>query len=221
MTAPSRDRLTRRSRLGIAVFHLVFYSEVFNMKVAFFGPPGVGKGTHAKEIARQLGFPHISTGALLRDIVASGSPADLAAKVEPIMKSGGLVPDDLVNDLVAHRLGEPDAQMAFGLDGFPRTEAQAIWLDAFLAARQDSLTHVLLLEADRDELKRRLALRAQTENRPDDTPEVHEARIQKYEEEAGPVIAHYERDGRLIRVDAMGTIDEVRARILAALTPSP
>ncbi|HEY1271665.1 MAG TPA: adenylate kinase [Terriglobales bacterium] len=98
--------------------------------VILLGPPGAGKGTQAKMIAEKYGVPHISTGDLLRDNVARGTELGLQAKA--VMARGELVPDTLVCDMVAARLRQPDAERGFVLDGFPRTPAQAGWLDAFL-----------------------------------------------------------------------------------------
>src|SRR5208282_1065650 len=98
--------------------------------VILLGPPGAGKGTQAKQIVDRYGIPQISTGDLLRDNVARGTELGLEAKA--IMSRGELVPDDLMYGIVAHRLREPDCQRGFVLDGFPRTAAQAGWLDAFL-----------------------------------------------------------------------------------------
>lgn len=185
------------------------------MRIVFLGPAGVGKGTHAKELALELGFTHVTTGGMLRAIVQAGTDP-LAAIVAPIMASGALVPDPLMEPLVTGRLSRADCEN-FGLDGFPRTEAQAIWLDGMLTTINRPLTHVIALVATRDELLRRLGERAKNAGRADDTPEVHETRLKLYEEQAGPLEEYYESAGRLIRVDAMGSIDEVRARIRKAL----
>ena len=98
--------------------------------IILFGPPGAGKGTQSKQIVDRYGIPQISTGDLLRDHVARGTELGLEAK--SIMARGGLVPDDLMYGIVADRLREPDCKRGFVLDGFPRTAAQAGWLDAFL-----------------------------------------------------------------------------------------
>jgi adenylate kinase len=101
--------------------------------VILLGAPGAGKGTQAKLIATRYGIPQISTGDILRDNVVRGT--DLGKKADPIMKSGGYVPDDLVLPMVEERLGQPDCERGFILDGFPRTVGQAEWLDQYLASR--------------------------------------------------------------------------------------
>src|SRR5215467_13791678 len=101
--------------------------------VILLGPPGAGKGTQAKLIAQRYGIPQISTGDILRENVAQGT--ELGRKADPIMKSGALVPDDLVLAMVADRLGRTDCDRGFILDGFPRTVGQAGWLDEYLASR--------------------------------------------------------------------------------------
>lgn len=101
--------------------------------VILLGAPGAGKGTQAKLIASRYGIPQISTGDILRDNVARGT--DLGKKADPIMKSGGYVPDELVLPMVEERLGQPDCERGFILDGFPRTAGQAEWLDQYLASR--------------------------------------------------------------------------------------
>jgi hypothetical protein len=98
--------------------------------IVLLGPPGAGKGTQSKRISEHYRIPQISTGDLLREHVKQGTP--LGMEAQAIMARGELVPDNLVCDIVAWRLREPDAQRGFILDGFPRTQKQAAWLDAFL-----------------------------------------------------------------------------------------
>ncbi len=136
-------------------------TEESKCAVVFLGPPGAGKGTQAKIIAERYSVPHISTGDLLRDNVARGTELGLQAK--SIMARGELVPDSLVCDMVAWRLRQPDAELGFILDGFPRTAAQAGWLDAFLehefidnSHRAKGLPVVIQVNVDYNQLLRRL-----------------------------------------------------------------
>ncbi|HYL16637.1 MAG TPA: adenylate kinase [Terriglobales bacterium] len=131
------------------------------LALIFLGPPGAGKGTQAKMIAERYAIPHISTGDLLRDNVARDT--ELGVKAKAIMGRGELVPDTLVCDLVASRLGQPDAERGFILDGFPRTVGQAEWLDAFLECEFIDNSHngkalpiVIQINVDYNQLLRRL-----------------------------------------------------------------
>ena len=131
------------------------------LALVFLGPPGAGKGTQAKLIAERYGIPHVSTGDILRDNVARGTGLGLKAKA--IMARGDLVPDTLVFDMVALRLRQPDAEQGFILDGFPRTVAQAEWLDAFLERELIDNAHnvkvrpiVVQINVDYNQLLRRL-----------------------------------------------------------------
>src|SRR5689334_23549857 len=110
--------------------------------IVLLGPPGAGKGTQAKLIAKHYGIPHISTGDILRSNVARGT--ELGRKAKEVMERGELVSDDLVNGMVADRLRQPDCGRGFILDGFPRTVAQAEWLDQELAAKGNKLPPVVI-----------------------------------------------------------------------------
>src|ERR1051325_3276777 len=126
------------------------------MKVILIGPPGSGKGTQAKRLAAKLGVPHISTGDMLREAVADGT--ELGLKAAPIMKSGGLVSDDLLLGLVKDRFAKPDMAKGYILDGFPRTVVQAEGLDKIVGNGGESLRVTELLVPD-DAIVRRITLR--------------------------------------------------------------
>ena len=179
-------------------------------RILFLGPPGAGKGTQATMLARALGVPHISTGAMLRDAVAAGS--DLGRQVEAIMEAGDLVSDDLVVAIVDERLAADDARCGYLLDGFPRNVAQAGALDDAVV---DAVGTVVLLDVDTDELVARLLKRAEQEGRADDNEETIRRRLQVYEAETAPLVDFY-GDG-VITIDGTGGIDEVFSRIVLAL----
>ena len=127
------------------------------------------------------------------------------------------MPDSVTNDMVRDRLSQPDTAEGFLLDGYPRNTAQVEELDRILEASQVSLDVVLLLTADNDELVSRLLGRAQEQGRTDDTEDVIRHRLDVYDEQTAPVVGVYEDRGIVVRVDGLGSIDEVTERIMAAL----
>jgi adenylate kinase len=185
------------------------------MRLLIVGPPGAGKGTQATRLAAHYGIPAISTGDIFRSNIANRTP--LGVKVDEIVKSGGYVPDEMTNDLVRNRLAEPDCEPGFLLDGYPRTKAQVDELDGMLAARGTSLDHVVELVVEDDIVVQRLIERAEKENRPDDTPETIRKRQEIYVAETAPLVDLYGGRGLLVRVDGLGQVDDVAARIVTAL----
>ncbi|WP_457007191.1 adenylate kinase [Geodermatophilus sp. SYSU D00965] len=184
------------------------------------GPPGAGKGTQAQIIAGRLGVPAISTGDIFRANVSGGTPLGLEAKV--YMDAGDLVPDEITVAMVKDRLAEADAKGGFLLDGFPRTIAQAEQLRTSLEDLGHALDRVLELVVDEEELVRRLSGRVmvvdgETVQREDDKPETVRHRLQVYREQTAPLSGFYEAEGLLARIDAIGAIEEVTARAMAAL----
>ncbi|GAB2509048.1 adenylate kinase [Paramicrobacterium agarici] len=186
-----------------------------DVRLLIVGPPGAGKGTQASVIAEAYGIPAISTGDIFRQNIADGT--ELGKKVDEIVSSGGYVPDSLTNEIVADRLQQPDAAQGFLLDGYPRTEEQVAELDRILAASGNSLDAVVQLTADRDEVVKRLLIRAEEQGRSDDTEDVIRHRQDVYHEQTEPVIAVYESRGLVVSVDGLGTIDAVSERVLRAL----
>jgi adenylate kinase len=174
------------------------------------GPPGAGKGTQAAMLCRAIGIPHVSTGEMLRDHVSRGT--ELGARAKGIMDAGDLVPDDIVIAMVEDRLSAPDAECGFLLDGFPRTDAQAAALDAVLGD-DCGLEVVINLEAPDAEVIGRILARG----RSDDTEDTVRNRIDVYNEQTAPLIAFYEGRDMLVRVDGVGEIGEVLARLVAVL----
>ena len=185
------------------------------MRIVLMGPPGAGKGTQAVKIADSLGVPHISTGVIFRANLAAGTPLGLEAK--RYMEAGEYVPDEVTNSMVASRLAEADAANGFILDGYPRTLAQVGELDGILSSLGTQLDKVIEITADTDEVVARLLNRAQEQGRADDTEEVIRRRMDVYAEQTEPLVAVYSEKGLLVKVDGMGTMDEVTKRLLATL----
>ena len=171
------------------------------MRLILLGPPGAGKGTQASRIAKHFGIPQLSTGDMLREAVAAGTPLGLRAK--HIMDGGDLVPDEVVIAVVADRIDHTDAVNGFVLDGFPRTVLQAKALDRELAARRMGLDAVLELEVNEDVLLVRIRGRAEqaaSQGQPvrrDDNPEVFKTRLQAYRVQTAPVTEYYRSQGLL------------------------
>ncbi len=185
------------------------------MRIVFVGPPGSGKGTQAKRLIERLSIVHLSTGDMLRQARADGT--DLGKKAAECMDGGGLVPDELVVGIVVERIGQADCQAGCLFDGFPRTIAQAEALDAELDNAGTPLDMVLELKADAEELARRMLERAKIEGRADDTPETIAKRMKVYTEQTAPLLDYYQKQGKLVTVDGMGTPNEVFDRTCQAV----
>lgn len=204
------------------------------MRLIFVGPPGAGKGTQAKVICDRFKIPQLSTGDMLREAKKNGTlPADLVAK----MAAGGLVPDDVVVDLIRSRSAAPDATGGFLLDGFPRTVPQAEALNALLSSRGQKLDVVVALDVPKDLLIERACLRrtdkrtgqiyhlkykpppqdADLEHRADDMEDVVRNRLEVYEKMTADLLPFYEKAGLLRRVDGVGEVEEVTKRVLTEL----
>ena len=185
------------------------------MRIVLMGPPGAGKGTQAVKIAESLQVPHISTGEIFRANLAAGTPLGMEAK--RYMEAGEYVPDEVTNSMVAARLAETDAANGFILDGYPRTLAQVDELDGILTGLNTKLDKVVEITANVDEVVARLLNRAKEQGRADDTEEVIRRRMDVYAEQTEPLVRVYDERGLLVKVDGMGSMDEVTARLLAAL----
>ena len=189
------------------------------MRLVLLGAPGSGKGTQATRLKEALAVPHISTGDLLRAEVAAGTPLGLQAKA--VMERGELVSDDIVLGMLEERLNAGDCGKGFILDGYPRNSAQANALDALLGRLGQPVDVAVLLDVDTELLLERIAGRARAEGRSDDTPETVRNRLRIYNDQTAPVIGFYEDAGKLARVDGVGSMDEITARVLAAIGHSP
>ena len=184
-------------------------------RLLLVGPPGAGKGTQAAILAETFGVPAISTGDIFRSNVANETP--LGLQVKAIMEAGEYVPDALTNEIVADRLSQADSRAGFLLDGYPRTIDQVKELDRILAADGTALDGVVLLEADTDVVVARLLKRAHEQGRADDTEEVIRNRMDVYAEQTSPLIDVYDKRNLVVRVDGLGDVAEVTARIVDAL----
>jgi len=185
-------------------------------RLLIIGPQGSGKGTQGVRVAEALGIPAVSTGDVFRANVKDGT--ELGLKVKAIIDAGDLVPDELTGEIVRDRLAQPDAAAGFLLDGYPRNLGQVGDLDAFLDARDEPLTAVIELVVPREESIRRLSLRATEQGRADDNEESIAKRLAIYESETAPILDVYRQRGIVDQIDGVGTLDEVYARITAALT---
>jgi adenylate kinase len=182
--------------------------------VLLMGPPGSGKGTQATRVAVARGLTKLSTGDMLRAHVGAGT--ELGQRAKKIMDSGQLVPDDVIIGMVRSELEAADA-IRFLLDGFPRTSAQAAALDALLADMGASVTAAVTLEVDDEELVGRMLKRAEQEGRSDDNEATIRTRMAVYHEQTRPLIDYYRGQGKLLRVDGLGTVDDITARVREVL----
>ena len=208
-----------------------------------FGPPGVGKGTQAQRLATVFKIPHIATGDMLRAAIQNYTP--LGARAKEFIDKGQLVPDELVLDLIAERLSQPDTARGFLLDGFPRTVPQAEALGEMLAKQGKKLDHILVLHAADEELVSRIANRRTCEScqasyhmvakpprvrgvcdrcggtliqRSDDSEDIIRHRLREFMAKTWPVLEHFERNGLPVRkIDAAGNMDQIFGRIYAAV----
>ena len=185
-------------------------------RLLLIGAPGAGKGTQAVKLAESFGIPAISTGDIFRDNVKNET--ELGKLAKSFMDRGEYVPDSVTNDLVRDRLSQADAKTGFLLDGYPRTADQVVELDGMLAAGNTQLEAVVLLTADTDEVVRRLLNRAIEQGRADDTEGVIRRRLEVYEEQTAPLVNSYAERNLVVTVDGLGAVDEVTARIMAALS---
>ena len=185
------------------------------MRIVLLGPPGSGKGTQATMLVEQLGLPHISTGALLRNAANRGTELGLQAKA--ITDKGELVPDDIMSDMIEERLSRDDVAKGFILDGYPRNVAQAKSLDVMLERLNMPADEAIHIDIDPETVIKRIAKRAKEEGRTDDAVETVKNRMRVYAEQTAPVADYYEERGLLTRVLGNGPKEEILQRILSVL----
>ena len=211
-------------------------------RVIFLGAPGAGKGTQARRLAAGSGVPQVATGDMLREAAAAGTP--LGREAKRFMDQGALVPDEVVIGLVDERLSRPDAGGGYVLDGFPRTVAQALALDALLRRLGQDLDRVVFFDVSRDELLRRLTGRrvcrqcgtafhlvsappkaagrcdqcgGELYQRDDDAEATVGRRLDVYQTQTAPLLDYYRKRGLLVRVAGEGPVDQVAAAIQKAV----
>lgn len=216
------------------------------VRLVFLGAPGAGKGTQARELAREWGVPQIATGDMLREAVTAGTPLGRQAKV--YMDRGALVPDDVIIGLIAERLAQPDAERGFILDGFPRTIPQAEALDRLLKDLGRPLDRVIVFDVSEPELLRRLTGRRSCPvcqstyhlvsapsrhagvcdrcgsaliQREDDREDTVSKRLAVYAEQTAPLLDYYRNRGRLASVTGEGAIETIRSAIRRAANVRP
>ncbi|MFT8356578.1 MAG: adenylate kinase [Bifidobacterium sp.] len=185
------------------------------MRLLIMGPQGVGKGTQAALISKNLGIPAISTGDIFRYNLKNETPLGLEAKA--YIDKGLLVPDELTNKIVKDRLAKDDASNGWILDGYPRNDSQVAALDSILEELGTPLDHAIALNAERSVLMDRMKKRAEIEGRADDTPEIIAKRLDVYEHETAPLIDIYRKRGVLVEIDSTGGIESISEHILDAL----
>jgi adenylate kinase len=187
------------------------------MRLILLGPPGAGKGTQAQRLVKNFDVPQLSTGEMLREAVATGTP--IGRKAKAVMESGALVSDEIVVDIINDRIDQPDAKRGFILDGFPRTLAQARALERLLAAKGLKLDAAIELRVDAAKLIKRIVNRAEEAKaaglpaRKDDDPEVFKSRLAAYERDTAAVTPFYRERGLLHEVDGMAAIEDVSKAI--------
>jgi adenylate kinase len=182
------------------------------LNIILFGPPGAGKGTQSEKLWRHYNLKHLSTGDILRAERQAGT--DLGRQANAYIEKGELVPDSVVIGMVEQMVRAHASAPGFIFDGFPRTVAQGEALDAMLARLDLSITQVLALEVDEDELTRRLLERGMTSGRVDDQDEsTIRNRFKVYNNETAPLIEFYKAQGKFQSVYGMGSIDEIFAKL--------
>jgi adenylate kinase len=181
---------------------------MFNL--ILFGPPGSGKGTQSENIIAAFGLQHLSTGNLLRTEITNQTPLGLKAKT--LMDAGQLVPDEVVIAMVDNFMSAHPEAKGFLFDGFPRTTAQCVALDALLKQKSSEINVVLALEVGEAELVKRLLGRGATSGRSDDTNEtIIRARIQEYHDKTTAVATYYAQFNKVVAVKGEGTVESIYA----------
>jgi len=186
------------------------------LNIVLFGPPGAGKGTQSVKLVDKFNLVHLSTGDVFRFNIKNETELGLLAK--SYMDKGNLVPDEVTINMLKSEVEKFPEAKGFIFDGFPRTTAQAIALDDFLASKNTSITVMLALQVDEDELVKRLLLRGKDSGRADDTDEsIIRNRINVYNEQTAVAADFYNQQGKYIPIDGVGTVDQIFDRLANAV----
>lgn len=186
------------------------------LNIVLFGPPGAGKGTQSTKLIEEYQLVHLSTGDILRSEIANKTSLGLEAK--KLMDQGLLVPDDVVIKMIEARVDANRNAKGFIFDGFPRTTAQAEALDYLLGKKNTSISMMLALEVEDEELIRRLLIRGQDSGRPDDqNREVISKRIFEYNSKTAQLKNYYGDQGKYHGIKGVGTIDEIFSRLTSVI----
>ena len=185
------------------------------MDILLLGPPGAGKGTQGAILATRLGVPKIATGDLLREAVANATPLGKEAKA--VMESGALVSDDLIMRIVREELSRPSAAHGVIFDGVVRTIPQAEGVATILDELGRKMDRVLFFDVADAEILGRLEKRRGIEGRADDDPRAVARRLTAYREQTAPVLDWYRKRGRVVKIPALGSVEDIAARVKAEL----
>lgn len=178
------------------------------LNIVLFGPPGAGKGTQSHNLIAKYKLVHLSTGDLLRAEISAGS--ELGTEAKKLMDQGFLVPDAVVIGMISNKLDSDKGAAGFIFDGFPRTIKQAEALDALLNSKNSSISAMIELSVEEEELKKRLLLRGKDSGRADDAnPEIIAHRIQEYITKTAAVAGYYKEHDKYHQVNGIGTIEDI------------
>lgn len=190
------------------------------LNIVLFGPPGAGKGTQSENLIARYDLVHLSTGDIFRFNMKNDT--ELGTLAKSYIDKGELVPDQVTIQMLESEVNKHSEAKGFIFDGFPRTTAQAEALDAFLSSHQTSITWMLALEVEEEELRARLVKRAETSGRVDDAdPEVIQNRIDVYNRETAPVAGFYRAQEKYMGINGIGSIDEITDRLCLVIDGKP